>query len=201
MALRAAFIGHRNIPFHRKVEKRLQAAIDVLIDMGIDTFTMGTHGDFDQMALSACRQAREQHPEINIEVVLTSYSPLMRKDEWDYVPYQDVSTVMYDIEDVHFKQRIIVSNKKMVDQSVILVTYIDPKSRSSGAKRIRNYARRNMVEILDLFNDKDDPYYGMTPSQRLKAYHRDLLAYIGKDHLMESIRKQKEALSKEKEEV
>lgn len=169
MERKTAFIGHRKVYFG-KIEERLKTVIEQQIADGCKSFTMGTHGEFDKMALSACRSARCNHPEINIEVVLTSYHTVEKKNEFDYVPYQDVETTMYDIEDEHFKNQIIVSNRKMIDQCDTLVCYVNKKQSPSGAKMAMNYAKRKGLKIINLFREEDDPTFGMTKEERIKYW-------------------------------
>ena len=69
--MRTAFIGHRKV-FAKDIEARLAAAIQTEIERGCTAFTMGTHGEFDKLALSACRSMRKRYPDIEIEVVITS---------------------------------------------------------------------------------------------------------------------------------
>ena len=59
MERKTAFIGHRQVCFIEKVKERLQNAIEQCINDGCSHFLMGAHGDFDQMALNACRSARK----------------------------------------------------------------------------------------------------------------------------------------------
>lgn len=180
MKNKTAFIGHRQIFFDRNtIEKRLQIAIEQRIADGCTCFMMGTHGEFDQMALSTCKKARITHPEIIIEVVLTSYHIIEKKSEFDYVPYQDVQTVVFDIEDVHFKQQITESNKKMIGQSDTLICYVDTKRSPSGAKTAMNYAKRKGLNIVNIFDEKDDPTFGMS-KQESQEYWNKLFQNIKK---------------------
>lgn len=166
MERKTAFIGHRQVCFIEKVKERLQNAIEQCINDGCSHFLMGSHGDFDQMALNACRSARKNHPDIQIEVVLTSYHTIEKKHDIDYVPYQDVQTVMFDIEDFHFKQQITESNRQMIDGCDTLICYVDKKQSPSGAKTAMNYAKRKGVRIINLFREEDSPTFGMTDDQK-----------------------------------
>lgn len=56
--MKTAFIGHRQI-FAKDIDERLLAAIDIEIAGGCKSFTMGTHGEFDMLALRACRRLRK----------------------------------------------------------------------------------------------------------------------------------------------
>lgn len=176
MGNKTAFIGHRKVLFGN-IEERLKTAIDEQIADGCLSFTMGTHGEFDEMALSACRSARRDHPDIKIEVVLTSYHTIEKKDEYDSVPYQDVETVMYDIEDKHFKRQITVCNRQMIDTCDTLICYVDKKRSPSGAKTAMNYAKRKGLKIINLFREEDDPTFGMTHEEKLKYWDKVFAKY------------------------
>ena len=87
--MRTAFIGHRKI-FAKDIEERLAAAIQTEIERGCTAFTMGTHGEFDRLALSACRSLRQTHKELEIEVVITSLNAIKKDSEFAAAPYDDV---------------------------------------------------------------------------------------------------------------
>ena len=179
MDKKTAFIGHRKVYYEDKVIKRLEDAIAEQIEKGCSSFIMGTHGEFDSLALSCCRKARKNYPDIEIDVVLTSYHTVEKKDEFDYVPYQDVNTFMYDIEDEHFKRQIIVSNRKMIDECDRLICYVDKKQSPSGAKMAMNYAKRKGLKIINIYREDDDPTFYMTEEER-KAYWDKVFAEFRK---------------------
>ena len=54
MIEKVCFIGHRRIGFG-DIKGKLKEAILQKIKDGCRFFTMGTHGEFDEMALSICR--------------------------------------------------------------------------------------------------------------------------------------------------
>lgn len=64
--------GHRILYSAMKIEKRLFQEIENLIKDGCSIFKIGTHGAFDQLALSVCRQLKTQYPHIKIQVVFTA---------------------------------------------------------------------------------------------------------------------------------
>ena len=157
MNRRVCFIGHRRIG-DSGLRERLKNEIENKIKSGCNNFTMGAHGDFDEMALSVCRELRQIFPYIEIEVVITSYNKLKKRIEKDeiwgtetYTPYEDVKTVMYDIEETYFKRRIIESNHQMIDACTELICYVDPNATVSGAKYAYNYAKKKGLKITNLF--------------------------------------------------
>jgi uncharacterized phage-like protein YoqJ len=174
--MKTAFIGHRQI-FAKTLPQRLIEAIKAEIDNGCLSFTMGTHGEFDSLALSVCRQLRNEHPDIKIEVVLTSLHTIEKNYEWDCIPYSDVSTVMYDIEDAHYKQQITLSNRQMLDTCDTLICYVDENAYRSGAKTAMRYAEKRGLKIVNLWREQDKPFYGMTKEQ-VDEYWKNLSEQI-----------------------
>ena len=162
--MKIGFIGHRQI-FAKTLPQRLIAAIKAEIESGCISFTMGAHGEFDSLALQSCRKLREEYPTLQIEVVLTGLHAIQKSDEWDSTPYSDVSTVLYDIEEAHYKQRITLSNKKMLDTCDALICYVDEKAYRSGAKTAMRYAKRKGLRVINLYDEKDKPFYGMTDEE------------------------------------
>ena len=78
MDKKVAFIGHRNIGFG-PIRNKLKLAIENEIKDGCKNFIMGTHGSFDELALSVCRELRQSYSDIIIEVVITSLKQIEKK--------------------------------------------------------------------------------------------------------------------------
>ncbi len=159
--MKTAFIGHRQV-FASNIEEKLTDAIRTEIEGGCRTFTMGTHGAFDRLALRACKRLRSDHKDLEIEVVITSLN-LIKENA--YSPFADVKTVIYDIENAHYKQQIILSNRQMIDTCDTLICYVDTSVYRSGAKRALSYAQKRGLKIVNLFREEDQTFYGMTKDQ------------------------------------
>ena len=87
---------------------------------------------------------------------------MLKKDEYgnsriDFYKNNDCKTLFYDIEDIHYKNRITYSNKKMVDESDIIICYVDMNSYKSGAKTAVKYALKQNKKVINLY-DKDDKF-------------------------------------------
>ena len=182
---KVCFIGHRQI-FDSSVREKLKTAIENEIKNGCKFFTMGTHGEFDEMSLSVCRELRKSYKDIKIEVVITSLKKIEKQllydDEFgkEYeIPYSDVSTIMYEIEETHFKKQITESNHQMIDDCDTLICYVNKKHNPSGAKHAMNYAKRKGLKIINLYNEQDEPTYGMTKEQ-MEEYYKKLWEVIKK---------------------
>ncbi|MGN0748469.1 MAG: SLOG family protein [Christensenellales bacterium] len=155
--MRVCFIGHRNI--YENIREKIKETVENEIKNGCKFFTMGTHGEFDKMALSVCRELRETYKDIKIEVVITSFKtiePIIDHDDIfgdeKYTPYEDVETIMYNIEETHYKRQIIESNHQMIDTCDTLICYVNKKHNPSGAKLAMNYAKRKGLNIINLYN-------------------------------------------------
>lgn len=177
MEKKTAFIGHRNTPLST-VKERLRDAVEKEIAEGCSSFIVGTHGAFDKAALSVCHEARQTHPELKVEVVLTSYHQVNAKKESD-IPYRGDITLLYDTEDTHYKKRIIIANQRMIDECDALICYVDEKRKRSGAKRAMLYAKRKGVRIINLFQETDDPTFGMTNTQKTE-YWKNYFAQLNR---------------------
>lgn len=175
--MKVCFIGHRKIGFG-PIRERLENEIKEAINEGKRSFIVGNHGEFDKITLSLLREARRNHPNIEIEVVLTSLKKAERQLLYDdkfgkeyYGPYKDVNTIMYEIEEEYFKRQIIISNRKMIDECKTLICYVNKKRNPSGAKLAMNYAKRKGLKIINLYKETDEPTYGMTEEQKREYYN------------------------------
>lgn len=170
MNRKVAFIGHRqNLP--EDIEERVFQAVKNEIALGCNSFIMGTHGDFDKVALQVCEKIRNSN-DINIEVVITSLAqikPIITQDAFGIYkeyPYDNVKTIMFEIEECYFKRRITESNKKMIDCCDTLICYVNKQKGSSGAKTAMNYAIKRDLKVNNLFAIEDTPFYGMTEEEK-----------------------------------
>lgn len=157
MNKKICFIGHRHIYNYNKIREKLYNIVEEEIKNGCEFFTMGTHGEFDEMALSVCRELRKVYTNIEIEVVITSFKEIEPIIDYDpifgdekYIPYSDVKTTMYDIEEEHYKRRIIVNNQKMIDNCNTLICYVNPTKTYGGAIIAYKYAKKKGLHIANL---------------------------------------------------
>lgn len=174
--MKCCFIGHRRVCCN--ISDKLLSAIQNEIDNGCRKFIVGTHGQFDELALSACKEARRKYnKDIAIEVAITSINQVKSRvhyyDDFDkeiYTPYSDVKTFMYEIEETHYKQKITVSNKKMVNDCDRMICYVDVNEYRSGAKTAMCYAQKCGLKITNLFREEEQPFYGLTKDEAKAAF-------------------------------
>ena len=177
--MNVCFFGHRRL-WGKDIRERLKNKVEKFIQLGAKFFKIGTHGDFDNLALSVCRELRNTYKDIEIEVVLTSYHKIenklleIHKSEngeiellhQNYNIYDDVKTIMYDIEDEHFKKQITMSNRQMIDDCDVVICYVNMEEYRSGAKQAVKYAQKQGKEICNLFRDEDKPFYGWAQAEK-----------------------------------
>ena len=162
-----AFFGHRHL-WGRNIRERLKKEIESNLCDELCCL-VGTHGEFDNLVLSVCREIRKSYPLLKITVVFTSLNVLKKKQGELYSTadmYRDVKTIIYDIEEEHFKKQIEVSNRKMVDDSDIIICYVDKANKKSGAKKAINYAMRTGRQVINIFKEEDRPFYGKTKEEK-----------------------------------
>ena len=151
-----AFFGHRQIYDLHAVQEKVIKTLKDIIPQGGANLLIGCHGDFDNIVLSACLDYKKNiNHDIKIIIVLTSFS-FLKKDEYgfsraDFYKEKGCETIFYDIENVHYKNRISVSNKRMTEDSDLIVCFVDTKSYKSGAKRAVGYAIKQNKKIINLF--------------------------------------------------
>lgn len=144
------FISHRFI-FDTQLENKLLNQLLTQINYGNINYLVGYHGEFDKLVLNTCTKLQETYKQISITVAVTSFSQLKKFDNQDN-PNIKINTIKYDIENVFYKRRILESNKKMIEDSDILICYANPDYFNSGAKTILNYAKRKKIKIINLYN-------------------------------------------------
>ena len=160
MDKKVCFIGHRWVDSPNEIRKKLYYQVEAEIKNGCKTFTMGTHGEFDSMALSVCRELRRVYSDITIQVAITSFNTIKPVVDYDslfgaekYIPYDDVETIMYGIEELHYKQKIVASNRQMIDNSDILICYVDTAQNRGGAILAYKYAKKQGLNIINLYTE------------------------------------------------
>ncbi len=147
-----AFIGHRYV-FDKSIKSKLYYEVKRQIENGCTNFTMGMHGEFDKLALDICRDLKKIYNEIKIEVVITSLYQVNHFIEFEgNKNFNDITTVMYDIEEEHFKRKIVSSNMQMINGCDTLICYVDTFRNYGGAIIAYKYAKKKGLDIVNLFS-------------------------------------------------
>ena len=144
---RIAFIGHREIYGHYRLEDQIeQIARDKLCEKEYVEFYVGRNGDFDISVASAIKRAQNAVGHHNSSLVLLQ--PYPTKDDPYYEKFYD--EIWYPIDGkTHPKAAITKRNQWMVDNADLLICYVE-EGRKGGALTTLKYAEKQGVEIINL---------------------------------------------------
>ena len=102
------FFGHRNL-WGKDIRDRLKKELESHLNEDVHC-KIGTHGDFDSLALSVCRELRRTYKNLKITVIFTSLNILKKDKELEYSVadnYSDVETMIYDIEEDDMNIKVV----------------------------------------------------------------------------------------------
>ena len=144
---RVAFIGHREIRDIIYVENKIEELVlDLLHRYEFVEFNLGRNGDFDISAASAIKRAQKKYGTQNSSLNLIL--PYKSKDEGYFEKYYD--EIIYPLGNyVHFKEAITKRNEWIMDNSDLLICYVE-QERKGGALTALNYAAKQGLKIINL---------------------------------------------------
>ena len=130
------FIGHREA--NEGLLPRLELEIDRLITKeNVRYFYVGGYGGFDQIAATAVKRAKKQHPDITLMLVLPYHPaerPIEKPPGYDGTYYPD------GLEMTPRPFAIVKANQIMVDTCDWLVCYV--RHGASNSRNLLEYAQR-----------------------------------------------------------
>lgn len=144
------FFGHRNIIRENFIIKTIKPLIIEKINDNYLNFIVGTHGQFDLLVYEILKELKRTFKKITISRVFTNLSILNKEKNF----YKE-NILLYDIENIHYKKRIIYSNECMINDSDLIICYVNNQQKNSGAKKSLNYAIKKNKLIINLF-DKNE---------------------------------------------
>ncbi len=151
-----AFFGHRTIFYQKDVEEKLFNLLKDKINNGYTKVIMGARGDFDSISLQVCTKIKNTfYKDLEIIVVFTNLSCLTKKtfesnSIIDLYHKDKLITMYYEIENYHYKRRITISNQKSIDNSDLVICYVEKNCYRSGAKTAMKYALKTNKEVINL---------------------------------------------------
>ena len=107
------FIGHRDTP--ADMYSQIASGVEKLALHGVTEFVVGHYGAFDRMAAKAVREAKWQHPEIRLALLLPYYETDTSKygTGFDGIIYPEGQ------ETIPKRAAIIRANQYMIDYAAI----------------------------------------------------------------------------------
>lgn len=147
--------GHRQLYcIGSKLKDILYNQLQNLIKEGYTIFLVGERGEFDSLALGILRKLKKTYLDIEICVVITNLKDTL-SDKFGFKKvdvYKNEKIIYYDIEEIYFKRKITISNRMMIDNSSMVLCYVDFRKHKSGAKSAVSYAIKNNVPIINFFD-------------------------------------------------
>lgn len=148
---RCFFIGHRDAP--EGILPLLIAEVERHItEYRVSDFYVGHYGRFDCMAAQVVKQAKQQHPEVKL-TLLIPYHPFDQSiptpDGFDGTFYPE------GMEKVPKRVAIVKANQYMVNDSTHLIAYVSHFMGGSGKllEYAKKYEIRNLLKITNLAKD------------------------------------------------
>ena len=146
--------GHRVLFSVDAIKNELKKQLKSLIEFGVVRFLIGYNGEFDKLALETLCELRTIYEKIEIVIVVSNINNI-KKNKFGYSKiddYEKFETMVYDIEEVHFKRIITKTNQCMVDDSDFVVCYSDLKRGYSGSKLAVKYAIKKNKKVINIFD-------------------------------------------------
>ena len=97
------FAGHSMFVECKLSFEKLKNTIESLISQGVNEFLIGSHGEFDKMALLACLDLKEKHSHIKIYKVFSNISTMLKeKNVNNNIEKIDINEVA-NIEEIEYQ--------------------------------------------------------------------------------------------------
>ena len=142
------FIGHRDAG--KDMFPLLVEAVEQHItEHGVTDFYVGHYGNFDRLAAQAVVDAKEQHPDIRLTLVLP-YHPAERPIEKP--PGYDGTYYPEGLEKTPRPFAIVKANQLMMDSCEWLICYV--RHGASNSRNFLEYAqrreKRGLIQIINI---------------------------------------------------
>ena len=149
---RVAFFGHRRIDKFREIEERLVPILkELILTKEYVEFYIGRNGEFDEFVASVIKRVQKQLDRDNNVMILTL--PYTVKDIEYYEDYYDEIVIPDAIGKAHPKGAITLRNKWMVEESDLVVCYVERES--GGAYSAVKYAKKLNKRVVNIGSAED----------------------------------------------
>ena len=136
------FFGHSDSS--NEISQKLNQIITQLIEEhNVDTFYVGTHGNFDMLVTKKLKEIKSLYPHINFFIVC-AYLSIKRKE---YISY-DNYLYPEGFEQFPPKFAITKRNNWMIDQSDYVITHV--KNQLTNASKFKKRAERKGKHVINI---------------------------------------------------
>ncbi len=150
-----ALFGHRYVENPKVVEERLEKHLRRILkeDPSAD-FIIGRNGEFDWLAAATIRRVRKSMGVDGKLMLLLPYHTVeYAQNQEAYETYYDVIGVCCKSERVHPKSAFGVRNRAMVDESNLVICYVErPRG---GAYAAMKYALHKGITVINLAEENE----------------------------------------------
>lgn len=152
-----SLFGHSFVFNYGEVYKNLYALITSVAPLTQSVkFCVGRHGNFDELALKVCKSIKKNYPHIKICVAFNSQADIKKQQLDNELYFNGIEPVIYDTSSAHYKNKITKQNELMVEESDIVICYINPTYKKSGALNAIKYAKKLNKKIYNCFIDNNN---------------------------------------------
>lgn len=142
-----SLFGHHNVRDLNQIEEHLAPLVKALIQTKpYVSFLIGRHGAFDEFAASVIKQIQKSTGRENSELTLVLPYPVA--DLPYYEDYYDSVLIPDAVRDAHPKSAITLKNRWMVEQSKLVIAYVE--RNTGGAYAAVRYAHRLSKKVVNL---------------------------------------------------
>lgn len=142
-----ALFGHREIEDLRSVDRLLLPVLKELVyNKRYITFLIGRNGEFDEYAASLIKKLQRESGKENSDLTLVLAYTVAKME--DYEKYYDSIIIPEALYGKHPKSAITLKNQWMVEQSDLVIVYLERKK--GGAYRAMKYADKNNKKVIEL---------------------------------------------------
>ena len=149
------FTGHRDLgseETQRQLRNALDTQIKHLIEKGATTFLAGGALGFDTMAAEAVLDARAQHPNIRLELLLPCQNQSARWNEAQIRRYNAILSRADNytyISPFYFQGVMHKRNRALVDSSALCIAFLREGERGGTAYTV-GYATQKGIPVINL---------------------------------------------------
>lgn len=146
---RITLFGHRDFCATREIEGKLYDILkDLMIKKSCLEIYIGRNGEFDLFAASVVKRIKKELDNSSCSVTLVL--PYKVKDIEYYEKYYDDIIIYENEERLHPKAAIAKRNGWMVENSDLLICFVD--HNSGGAYKALQYAQKLGIKTINLFS-------------------------------------------------
>ncbi len=148
-----SFFGHREIDRYREIERQVESLVLKLIEeKDYVDFLVGRNGEFDQIAATAVRHAKESYRGNSSLIWVMPYEMAeYRENKKAYDQYYDEVETCPESDGSFPKAAYQIRNRSMVDRSDLVIFYVT--HTHGGAFQTMQYAKsigKSCINISDL---------------------------------------------------